>query len=211
MGMRWLRWAMGMMLVWLMGSSLIHGAVYRISAENVTELTQLKSTYSTSPSAESCFEYAMALAYNGQVEKGWGVLKKIPTHDPQYAGKVVEKYQGVIAQSPQNWKAHFKLAFGYYFMNKKDLTVMHMEKAASLDPKNPWPVGYLALVKGEMGQLDEAVRLAKKAVQMEPNAAALHFLLSTGYYKQGKWLDASQSLVTSGRLLIQEKRVYGQY
>lgn len=209
-----MRVAVRMVLVvlglFLMVSST-HAAVYRISPEQLDELVRLKSDYTTKPSAESCFEYAMALAYNGQVEKGWGVLKKIPTYDPHYAGEVVEKYKGVIAQSPQNWKAHFKLAFGYYFMNKKDLTLVHMERAAALDPKNPWPVGYLALVKGEMGQMDEAVRLAKKAVQMEPNAAALHFLLSTGYYKQGKWLDASQSLVTSGRLLLQEKKVYGKY
>ncbi|NDD67519.1 hypothetical protein EBZ35_07735 [bacterium] len=211
MGMRVMRWGLGMLLALWMGSVGVYGAVYRISPDNVAELVSLKSVYTASPSAESCFEYAMSLAYNGQVEKGWGVLKKIPTYDPDYAGKVVAKYRGVIAQSPSNWKAHFKLAFGYYFMNKKDLTVVHMERAAALDPQNPWPVGYLALVKGEMGQMDEAVRLAKRAIQLEPNAAALHFLLSTGYYKQGKWVEASQSLVTSGRLLIQEKRVYGKY
>lgn len=189
----------------------IHAAVFKIPADCVDDLVRTKAQYEKSPSAETTFEYSMALAYSGLPKKSLTLLKKIPTYHTNYAPVVVEKYQKVVADSPRNWKAHFKLAAGYYFVNQKEKTIYHLTMASEIDPTNPWPVGYLALVTGQMGQLPEAIQIAKRALQLEPNAAPLQFLIGTGYFRSGKMVEASQYFLKAGQLIVKENKVYGKY
>ncbi len=54
-----------------------------------------------------------------------------------------------------------------------------------LDPYNVWAHGYISLLYGEMGKIDEAMDYAKKGLKIDSNVAALHLLLSEGFYKKG--------------------------
>jgi tetratricopeptide (TPR) repeat protein len=185
--------------------------VYQVSPELLKEVKANKANFVASPSADTAFELAMSYAYTGQIEKGWATLKKIETYDRDYAPKVVKKYSELTAARPREWKNHFKLAFGYYFENKKSMSIQCFRQVLEIDPKQVWALGFIALIKGDQGHLDEAVSIAKQAIQMEPNSAALHFLLGAGYLKQGNYWGLAAETVTVGRLKAQEAIVYGDY
>ncbi|MBT3260996.1 tetratricopeptide repeat protein [bacterium] len=58
-------------------------------------------------------------------------------------------------------------------------------------------MGFSALVKGENGQVDGAIDLCKKALKIEPNATAIHFLLGQALLKKGDYIGfIAESLIT---------------
>ena len=76
--------------------------------------------------------------------------------------------------------------------------------ARDRNPENVWILGFIALVKGEMGQVDEAMKICKKALKMEPNATGIHFLLAEGYRKKGKYMKFMSHMMIVGRLETEE-------
>ncbi|NBV84336.1 tetratricopeptide repeat protein [bacterium] len=201
----------GLVALLLCVGTHVNAKVYQASSEILQEAKVNKAAFKANPSADTVFELAMSYAMTGQIEKGWATLKKIPDYDKNYAPKVIEKYGALIKESPRNWKYHFKLAFGYYFLDQKDQSIACFRKVLDIDPKNVWALGFIALIKGDQGKIDEAVEIAKECNRMEPNAAALHFLLGAGYLKQGNYWGLAQETVTVGRLKAQEAIVYGEY
>ncbi|NDC82780.1 hypothetical protein EB093_03830 [bacterium] len=211
LGKKLKRACIGIIVLLMVTICPVDAKVYQVSPELLKEVKQNRAVFKSNPSAESAFELAMSYAYTGQIEKGWDILKKVPTYDKDYAPKVIEKYLKLSKDDPNEWKYQFKLAFGYYFLDKKDASLECFRRVTSIDPKNVWAKGFIALLLGDLGRLDEAVVVAKQAVQMEPNAAALHFLLGAGYLKQGNYWGLAQETVTVGRLKAQEAVVYGDY
>ena len=198
----------GLLLVF---SVPLYAKVYQVAPELLQEVRVNKEAFKTGPSADTAFDLAMSYAYSGQIEKGWATLKKIPDYDKEYSSKVVEKYRPLVKDSPRVWKYQFKLAFGYYFMDQKDKSIECFRKVLDIDPKNVWALAFISLIKGDQGHIDEAIVLAKECIRLEPNAAALHFLLGAGYLKQGNVWGVAQETVSVGRLKAQEAMVYGDY
>ncbi len=160
--------------------------------------------------ANTVFELAMSYAYTGQIEKGWATLKKVPNYDPDYAPKVIEKYSKLIESDPTNWKYHFKLAFGYYFLKKKEMTISQFDNVLKIDPKHIWAMGFKAVVLGEIGKEDETVVICNEDLLIEPQATAIHFLLAEGYRRQGRYWKATLEALKVGRLKASEK-ISGYY
>jgi tetratricopeptide (TPR) repeat protein len=172
--------------------------IYQIPDHFLEEIKVKKEIVEKNPhSAEAYFELAMSYSYTGQIEAGWAELKKVNDYDKEYAGKVIKKYGDLVAKDPQNWQYNFKLAFGYYFDEKKDLAEQQFSVALKTAPKNIWVMGFLALVKGENGQVEGAIDLCKKALKIEPNATAIHFLLGQALFKKGDYIGfIAESLIT---------------
>ncbi len=188
-------------------SQFAFAGVYKAAPELQKDVFLYQKALKANPNSLAAqFDLAMAYAYTGQIRIGWSILKKIP---PDYADDVIQKYEPLAAANPKEWRYPFKLAFGYYFKQNKERAIVEFQKVLAIDPKHVWAMGFISLIKGEMGDLDEAVSLAHKALAIEPDAAALHFLLGEGYRRQGKPLKALGQILVVGRLEAEERLFYG--
>ncbi len=79
----------------------------------------------------------------------------------------------------------FRLAFAYYFNDKKIEAIRELDNVLKIDPYNVWAYGYIALIYGELGEIDPAMKYTRQGLKIDSNVAALHLLLSEGYYKKG--------------------------
>ena len=121
--------------------------VYQIPEVIKNEIRQnIKLLNETPSSNERKFELSMSYAYAGRIEEGWNILKTI---DKTYSKEVIEKYQKKINKNPNNWKNHFKIAFGYYFDNNKEKAVNEFLTVLKIDPTNIWAMGFIGLLEGE--------------------------------------------------------------
>ncbi|MGE4169102.1 MAG: tetratricopeptide repeat protein [Candidatus Margulisiibacteriota bacterium] len=175
--------------------------IYQIPADLKAEAKVLQAKTKADPTPENRFELAMNYGYTGRIEDGWFELRQVPK---DYADDVVKKYEAVVQNDPQNWKALFKLAFGYYFIEKKDEAERCFLKVLDLQPNHVWAMGFIALLEGEKGKTDEAIKWCKKALAIEPNATAIHFLLGEGYRRKGNYWGMTSEIVTVGRLKAEE-------
>lgn len=153
---------------------------------------------------DAIFEAAMSDAYTGQIEKGWAALKTIPNYDKNYAPKVIAKYGQLIQKEPKEWKYYFKIAFGYYFANQKEIAIENFKKVLEISPKNVWAMGFIGLVEGERGNTEAGIDWSEKGLKIEPNATAIHFLLAEGYRRKGDYFKALGQMLIVGRLKSEE-------
>jgi tetratricopeptide (TPR) repeat protein len=151
-------------------------------------------------SPDAHFELAMAYARTPFLEQGWEALKRVNTLDPAYADKAVAKYEAALHADPTDAEASFRLAFAYYFQNKKDVARQQMERTVALAPQDPWAYNYLGFLIAEAGQIDEAARIWQQALAIDPNNAVTHYLIGQVYYRQGKFMQAAGSLANALKL-----------
>lgn len=183
----------------------VFARIYHIPEDLMNEVKANQAALQLAPnSADAHFELAMSYGYTGQIEKGWAELKGIPHYDPQYAPKVIEKYGALTETSPKEWKNWFKLAFGYYFADQKDKALECFQKVLDIDPKHIWAMGFMGLLEGERGNTDKGIEWSKKALVIEPNATAIHFLLAEGYRRKGDYLKTLAQVLIVGRLKSEE-------
>ncbi len=179
--------------------------IYQIPADLLVESQHNEAILKQNPQdANAIFESSMSDAYTGQIEKGWAQLKTIPTYDKNYAPKVIAKYSALIQHQPKEWRNYFKIAFGYYFSDRKDLAIENFKKVLDISPKNIWAMGFIGLIEGERGNTDEGIAWSQKALDIEPNATAIHFLIAEGYRRKGDYIKAFGHMLIVGRLKSEE-------
>lgn len=155
----------------------------------------------TSPDA--MFDLAITYAYTNKIEAGLETLKKtaeLVKDTKTYARYLIEKYYDIVKKSPRDWRMRFRLAFAYYFGGYKDLALMELQNIANLEPKNPWPYGYMAVIKAEQENWEEAIKYMKKAIAIDYNVAAFHLGLAQAYQKTGNHLGAMLESAEAFRL-----------
>jgi tetratricopeptide (TPR) repeat protein len=160
-------------------------SAWRITPELQKELDQKKAAVKANPTdADARFDLAITMAYTNNIQDGWDQLKKTVELDPNYKKKGLDLYLLKVTASPNDWRLRFRLAFAYYFNDKKKEAVHELDNVLILDPYNVWAYGYGALILGEMGQIDNALAYTRKGLKIDSNVAALHLLLSEGLYKK---------------------------
>jgi tetratricopeptide (TPR) repeat protein len=158
---------------------------WRITPELQKELDQKQAAVRANPKdADARFDLAITMAYTNNIQDGWNQLKKTVELDPNYRGKGLDTYLLKVTASPNDWRLRFRLAFAYYFNDKKKEAVRELDNVLILDPYNVWAYGYGALILGEMGDIDNALAYTRKGLKLDSNVAALHLLLSEGLYKK---------------------------
>jgi tetratricopeptide (TPR) repeat protein len=172
---------------------------WRITPDLQKELAQKQAAVRVSPNdAQARFELAITQAYTNNIIDGMSTITKIPKIDPVFKNKALQIYIDKVKANPQDWKLRFRLAFVYYFNDEKKDAIREFDNVLILDPNNIWAYGYQALVYGDLGNVDKAIELAKKGLAIDSNAAALHLLLSEGYYKKGDswkgWAERFEAL-----------------
>jgi serine/threonine protein kinase/tetratricopeptide (TPR) repeat protein len=81
----------------------------------------------------------------------------------------VQMYQKALALDPEFVDAHYQIAYAYINLNDYDQATRHLEKYASLSPREPDPLNSLGDVHLAMGKLDDAQAYYLKAVALKPD------------------------------------------
>jgi tetratricopeptide (TPR) repeat protein len=158
---------------------------WRINEELKQEVAAKKAFVAAHPNdANAHFDLAITYAYTNHIQEGWDELGKVIKIDPDFKPKGMNMYIRKVTAEPGDWKLRFRLAFAYYFNDKKDDAIRELENVLKIDPDNVWAYGYLALIHGEKGDYDTAMAKARAGIKIDSQVAALHLLLSEGYYKK---------------------------
>jgi len=159
---------------------------WRITPELQQELDEKKAAVAAKPrDPDALFDLAIAYSYTNHIIDGMNTLKKIHKIDPTFKDKAKILYIKRVTEDPDDWKLRFRLAFAYYAAGDKKDAIREMNNVLLIDPYNVWAYGYLALIYGEMGDVDKAMELTRQGLEIDNRVAALHLLLSEGYYKKG--------------------------
>jgi tetratricopeptide (TPR) repeat protein len=182
-------WQKGLLIViavLLVVSLSSNGFAWVISKELKQELLEKKAAAAKNPKDPSTlFDLAITYGYTNHLLEGIDTLKKINVIDPQFRFQALGIYIKKVIEDPGDWKLRFRLAFVYYFNDKKTDSVREFENVLKIDPYNVWAYGYMALLYGEMGEIDKAISITKQALKIDSNVAALHLLLGEGYLRKG--------------------------
>ncbi|MSR88151.1 MAG: hypothetical protein EXS67_00665 [Candidatus Margulisbacteria bacterium] len=168
----------------------------------ISEIKESVRTYKANPTTENQFELAMAYGYNGFIEKGWKLLKKVPK---SYAPEVVARYKALSDADPNEPIYPFKLGFGYYFMGDKVAAKASFRRVLGRDPQQVWAMGFIAFIEGDEQHPEIGVIWCKRALEVDKDAMAIHFLLAEGYRRTGNYLGFVTEMLTVGRLKTKEK------
>ncbi len=182
--------------------NVLWARIYSPNDPVITEIRQYVRAYKANPTAEDQFELAMAYGYNGFIEKGWKLLKKVPK---SYAPEVVERYKKLSDENPNEPTYPFKLGFGYYFMGDKAAAKASFYRVLERDPKQVWAMGFIAFIEGEEHRTETGIGWCKRALEVDKDAMAIHFLLAEGYRRTGNYLGFVTEMITVGRLKTKEK------
>ena len=171
---------------------------YYVSSEVLSEIKVNEERFERQPTDnEVMFDLAMSYAYSGQILSGWKILKKIPK---SYSSIVIETYENKMKIDDLEWRYPFKCAFGYFFIGEKQHAIDLFFRVLELNPKQAWAYGFIALIYGEMDDVDNAVYYCKKGLEIEPNATAIHFLLGEAYRRKKQYFKAFKQFMKVGRL-----------
>lgn len=167
-------------------SAALPAIAWRINKELEYEIEQKRKIVKQDPSDPGArFDLAITYAYTNHIEDGWGELKKVNELDPTFKERALKIYTRKVTAQPGDWKLRFRLAFALYFNQYKEDAIREFKNVLLIDPYNVWAYGYISLIYGEMGQVDKAIEYAKSGLKIDDRVAALHMLLSQGYYKKG--------------------------
>jgi len=108
--------------------------------------------------------------------------------------RAIAEYKIAINLDPDLPEAHGNLALTYQEMGMLDMAIWEYEEALRLDSKSAFLMNNLAWGYVSKGiKLEEAVPLARKAVELEPNNANNLDTLGWAYWKNGETQQALKS------------------
>jgi Flp pilus assembly protein TadD len=107
----------------------------------------------------------------------------------------IELAKRMVSLEPRNDKFHFTLGALYDEAKEKELGAAEMSKAIVINPSNAPALNYLGYTYAESGQrLDEAEKLIKRALKIEPEDGFYVDSLGWVYYQRGQYRKAVSEL-----------------
>lgn len=189
-----------MIAIFCLYSSVVFGFP-QLSPEDILIQKNLTDAINKDPNNPDLrFELAMEYAATGWIELGWDQLSMVPKLHDDYKVIAYEKYSSKIESSPDDWKAYFRLAFSLYFYDKKDASIESFKKVLEIKPNHVWSMGYIALIYGDQKKYSECIEWSKKALRINNDATAIHFLLGKAYYETGNYFGVLGESLSVGRL-----------
>ena len=178
----------------------LHGFPQRSDADSAIQ-DNLTDQINESPNDPHLrFELAMEYASTGWIEIAWDQLKLVPKLSQSYQDTVYEKYSQIIKNEPENWQAHFRLAFAYYFKKEKEKAIESFKTVLSLKPNHVWSMGFIALIYGEQKNYNECIKWCKRGLKLNNDATAIHFLIGKAYYETGNYFGVLGESLSVARL-----------
>ncbi|MFA5085001.1 MAG: tetratricopeptide repeat protein, partial [Candidatus Omnitrophota bacterium] len=110
-------------------------------------------------------------------------------------------YKMALDMSPDSALVHFYLGAYYDKIKERFLAVSELRQAIKLDPKFSDAYNYLGYMYAEQGSnLDEAIVLIKKAIELEPDNGAYIDSLGWAYFQDGMTDEALTELEKAVKL-----------
>jgi len=183
---RFIRFALLSLLIFILS---LPAFGWRITKELEKELAVKQAAVKATPDDPDVrFDLAITMAYTNNLQDGWNNLKKTVELDPTYRKRGLDLYIQKVIADPSDWRLRFRLAFAYYFNERKREAIRELDNVIKIDPYNVWAYGYIALIYGELNEVDTAMSYTKRGLAVDSNVAALHLLLAEGYNRKGdKW------------------------
>lgn len=114
----------------------------------------------------------------------------------------LKQFETAVRLDPTSMKAYYNLGLVMEILGKGEDAVKDYQTAARLAQaqhlNSPWPYEYLAAHYVRDEQPDEAIRLAQKALSMDPRCDLAYFDLAKAYRILGHWqqsADAAQKAI----------------
>jgi spermidine synthase len=198
--------------------SIVFTAMEKAASKQFTEaLDLLREALAVNPDdalgqenlSRFLLEYATQLVERGDLAGASPAFEEVwrlghPLHSPKAASNLGMCYYtaGDTARALSLWRsvsdrvseANFNL--GGYYLNKGyvDSALVALRRAIDIDPNDSDSMNTLAwTLADEGGDLDEALRLAQRATQLDPSGANLD-TLGWVYFKRGEYADAAKVL-----------------
>ncbi len=192
-------WSLVILWSLALGTWSFRADAWRITKELQAELAAKQAAVKANPKDPNAyFDLAITKAYTNDLFGGWDNLKKAVEVDPNYRQEGLKLYLAKVWASPNDWRLRFRLAFAYYFNDRKNEAIEQLKNVLILDPDNVWAYGYIALIYGELDEIDQALKYTRTGLKIDSNVAALHLLLGEGYYKKGDpwggWRERAEAL-----------------
>lgn len=108
-----------------------------------------------------------------------------------------------VESSPKNPQAHFRLAQAHIAMKESDAALKSLDKALALRPDFPEAKVSKALVLGQTGHADEAVKIARALQASAPKAGA-------GFLTEAEILLAGNKPLDAAKLYVKAAQITGQ-
>lgn len=122
---------------------------------------------------------AAALLNLGRVVQALRIIDELAQLPYQsLAGPVVARCQQLVQEQPEDPAARQCLAVAYYALNQLDAAVVHMRRAAELEPTNPWPLNLIAIAQLSHNDLAAARQTAEQALAVDRGNQYAHLILS---------------------------------
>jgi len=174
---------------------------YIVAPDIAREFTTLRSQVEKQPeNAELLFEYVICLSYVGKVEESRAALKRVRALEPDFSRQALPRYLEQHRSRPLDAKITYRLGFLYYFNEDYERTFQTLRIVAEQKPAGQlgvWALGYMAVIKGKQKQWNDAERLLRQALALEPDAYALHAALAVALHKKGDTLSALSAYNTA--------------
>ncbi|WP_149140194.1 tetratricopeptide repeat protein [Gemmobacter caeruleus] len=94
-----------------------------------------------------------------------------------------------------DWRLFFSRGICHERQKRWDLAEADLRKALELSPDQPQALNYLGYSYLELNRnLDEALKLIERAVEVEPNSGAITDSLAWAYFRMGRYADAVEPM-----------------
>ena len=125
----------------------------------------------------------------------------------QSSDEFVLGYREAVRKHPGEPIGHYLL--GRALIEEPGLAKEQFEKAAALDPLNPWPTVGLAYLSRARGDFFATVATYRAALLLAPRSARLRWFLGTLYLDLRLLVDAQRELAIAERLDPDNPRIWG--
>ena len=132
---------------------------------------------------------AAALLNLGRVVQALRIVDELAQLPYQgLAGPIIARCQQQAQEQPEDPAARQCLAVAYYALNQLDAAVVHMRRAAELEPANPWPLNLIAIVQLSQNDLAGARQTAEQALAVDRANQYAHLILSQVALRERNYL-----------------------
>lgn len=99
--------------------------------------------------------------------------------------QAVELFSKALDADPDNAYIYYERGISYFHLNKKSLALVDFDKAAELQPENPFRFSSRAYVRDACGDIDGAIKDYKRTITIDPDDSVAHNNLGLLEEKKG--------------------------
>ncbi len=191
---------------------------FRVAIDKHPDVTLSYDFLSASLEGRGKIEEALQVSQQGlQIrsdERFYRRIARLKSHQGDYSAALnaAEKASTLNPQEYENW---FLLADGLkQIPSRRAESIAAYKKARELlgirlnrRPNDAWLTALMAVLEAQLGEVQRAEQLSKRAIELGPNTAVVHLLVASVHELSGRRTQALQSLREARRLGLSEVEI----